>query len=97
MQVITGNDLKTGLVVYLKADGGWTTALADSRVLADQADAKTVLAEAERGTARRVVAPYLIDVVREDGALRPARFREAIRAKGPTVPSDFTGISSERD
>lgn len=97
MQVITGNDLKTGLVVYLKADGGWTTALAESHAFTDEEAAKTALAEAERGTDPRVVAPYLIDVVREDGVLRPTRFREAIRARGPTIPSDFSGMSSERD
>jgi len=97
MQVITGNDLRTGLVVYLRADGGWTTTLAESRVLADEAEAASVLADAEGATARRVVTPYLIDVVDDNGALRPARFREHIRASGPTVPSDFTGISSKRD
>ena len=97
MQVITGNDLRSGLVVYLAADGGWTTALAEGRVLADEAEAATLLTQAAATAARRVVAPYLIDVVSEDGVLRPARFREAIRAAGPPIPSDFTAIPSERD
>lgn len=97
MQIITANDLKTGLVVYLAADGDWTTALRESRVLADAAEAGTVLARAETTAVRQVVAPYLIDVVHEDGALRPARFRETIRAEGPTIPSDFSETLSERD
>jgi len=97
MHVITGNDLKTGLVVYLAAGDGWTAALDEGRVFADEAEAKSVLAQAEKAAARHVVAPYLIDVVCEDGALRPARLREHIRAKGPTVPSDFSETSTERD
>lgn len=97
MQIITGNDLKTGLVVFLAADGGWTTALPESLVLADEAEAKTALALVETTTDRQVVAPYLIDIVSEDGALRPARFRETIRAEGPTIPSDFSETLSERD
>lgn len=97
MQIITGNDLKSGRVVYLKADGGWTTALREGRVLADQAEARAALAEAERTTARQVVAPYLIDVAGGDGAPRPARFREHIRATGPTIPGAFNESSSKRD
>jgi len=97
MQIITANDLKTGLVVYLAADGGWTTALRESRVLADATEARTLLAQAETTTVRQVVAPYLIDVVCDDGSPRPARFRETIRAEGPTIPSDFSETLNERD
>jgi sulfite reductase (NADPH) hemoprotein beta-component len=97
MHIVTGNDLETGLVVYLKADGGWTTALREGRVLADEEEAKAILAETESTTRRRVVGPYLIDVACEDGVLRPTRFREAIRAQGPTIASDFTHLSTQRD
>jgi len=36
-----------------------------------------------------VVEPYVIDVVEEAGAVRPVRYREAIRARGPTIHPAF--------
>jgi hypothetical protein len=84
-RIITANRLIDGAVVYLAADGGWTTTMADGRVAEDDA-AATLMAVAERAVAGRlVVAPYLIDVVAEDGTVRPVRYREVIRATGPSV------------
>lgn len=97
MQVITANDLKTGVVVYLTAAGDWTPAIEEARTVADEAEGQARLARAQRAaTAKRVVEPYLIDVIREGGVLRPLRLREHIRARGPTVPSDFSQVSDKR-
>ena len=38
---------------------------------------------------RLVIDPYLIDVIEGDSERRPTRFRELIRAKGPTVRPDI--------
>jgi hypothetical protein len=41
---------------------------------------------AEAAVARAlVVAPYLIEVSEQDGRLLPARYRERIRAEGPSI------------
>lgn len=91
MQAITGNDLITGRVVYLTADCGWTAHVGQARVDSDEAVVAHMLAFAREAAARgEVVEPYAIDILDADGPPRPARYREIIRAQGPTVPSDFS-------
>ena len=41
---------------------------------------------AEAVRRRLVVAPYVIEVERTQSGLAPVRYKELIRAKGPTVP-----------
>jgi len=97
MHLITANDLRTGIVVYLTAAGGWTPDIAGSRLAADEAEGEALLAAAKRSAAARgVVEPYLIEVEAADGAPRPRRLREHIRARGPTVPSDFSRDTDKR-
>jgi hypothetical protein len=85
-QVATANRLRDGLVVFLAADGAWSTALASARVAHTPDEAGSLLAAAERSAAEQeVVAPYLIDVADDGGRLRPVRFREVIRAQGPSI------------
>ncbi len=89
-RMVTANRLGDGIVVYLDRDGGWSERLADGRVASDDAAAEALMTVAEAAAAAcQVVEPYLIDVVERDGSVRPASFRERIRAQGPTVPSDF--------
>lgn len=91
MQAITGNDLITGRVVYMDADGGWTAHFGQARVDSDEALIERMLACAREAAARgEVVEPYAIDILDGDGTPRPARIRETIRSQGPTVPSDFS-------
>ncbi len=87
-RMVTANRLGDGLVVYLDMDGGWSERIADGRVASDDAAAAALMTVAE-AAACQVVAPYLIDVVDADGSVRPASFRERIRAQGPTVPSEI--------
>ena len=90
LQVLTANRLSDGAVVYLGPAGKWSDRIADAQVAADQQAGERLLADGERAVADRiVVAPYLIDVTADRDAVVPVRFREAIRAEGPTVPSDF--------
>ena len=89
-QVITGNRLNDGVVVYLDAAGGWSERLAEARVADDDASAADILRLAEHpDQAVRVIDPFLIEVVVEDGVLRAESKREAIRATGPTVRRDL--------
>ena len=91
LKAVTANRLADGAVVYLADDGEWTERIDGARV-ADGKDATAaLLADAERDSALcRVVTPYLIDVSREaNGALRPATYRERIRAFGPSIHPQF--------
>ena len=90
LKVATANRLSDGAVVYL-GDGEWTERIDGARI-ADGKDAATALMEdAERDVPLcRVVAPYLIDVgYSADNALRPATYREQIRAFGPSIHPQF--------
>ena len=88
LNVATANRLGDGLVVYLAADGSWSERLAESFVAADET-ARAELEARARAAAHHLVAPYLIEVVHEEGAMRPVQYREEIRARGPTVRPDL--------
>lgn len=86
-QVLTANRLADGAVVFLNADGRWSELIADARVVEkEQGDALT---EAGDARADEVIAPYLIDVALEAEGPRPLRYRERIRAFGPSIHPQF--------
>lgn len=90
LQMVTANRLSDGAVVYLTADGDWSEWCADGAIADDKPAAASLLATAERDvTACRVVGPYLIDVAIENGTARPQRYREHIRAAGPSIRLDL--------
>ena len=89
-QIVTANRLHDGLVVYLSAGDEWSERIEDSRLAADEAEGEALMAVAvEAVTVLRVVDPYLIEVDRRDEAIVPVRYREVIRAVGPSVHPDF--------
>ena len=85
MKIITGNNLKTGAVIWWDG-GGWSLHVEDAVDAADQADA--ILAREE--AARRVNAGYVIEATRDERGVRPAHIKDRIRALGPTVRPDLT-------
>lgn len=85
-QIFTANDLPTGDVVYWTGTD-WTRD-ARAAALIDDADAAEALGKAEV-KARRVIDPYLIDVEIVDGRPWPTRYREIVRASGPSVRVDL--------
>lgn len=85
MQLVTGNRLRDGAVVYFTGAGGWSTAIDEARLVADD-KAESLLAEAQQGPAPLpTVGAVLIDAVKEGGHVRPLSLRERIRASGPTT------------
>ena len=85
-KVVTGNRLGDGLVVFLTDDGGWSTDIAASRILATPDEVKEAEAYGKaQHDAQIVVEPYVIDVDVAEGVPTPMRLRERIRAEGPTV------------
>lgn len=82
--VLTANDLLEGDVVYLAPDGRWTRRLEAARLFDDEGVAQQHLSEAESNEGE-IIGPYLAGATGggSDG-LRPAHFREAFRATGPS-------------
>ncbi len=86
MKILTGNDLKTGAVVWWDGQN-WSLHVEDAVDVGDRAE--EILGREE--AARRVNASYAIDATRdEDGGVRPAHIKDRVRALGPTVRPDLT-------
>ncbi len=85
MKILTGNDLKSGAVVWW--DGaGWSLQVNDAVDVGEDAD--TIAASEE--AARRVNVPYAIEATRDSQGVRPAHIKDRVRALGPTVRPDLT-------
>ena len=86
MKILTGNDLKTGAVIWWDGQG-WSLHVEDSADVGDRGEQILAVEDA----ACRVNGGYVIDAGREaDGAVRPAHIKDRIRALGPTVRPDLT-------
>ncbi|WP_133364868.1 DUF2849 domain-containing protein [Qipengyuania sediminis] len=85
MRILTGNDLRTGAVVWW-AGTHWSPHLAEA--VDATGEEERVIGREE--AARRVNAAYAIDAVLDGGIPRPAHIKDRIRALGPTVRPDLT-------
>jgi hypothetical protein len=82
-KIVTANDLITGEVVYLAADGRWSPRHADAELLTDEAEADLRLIEAA-AQEHRVVGVYLADARPGPKGPEPVHFREVFRTRGPS-------------
>jgi len=85
MKIITGNDLKTGSVIWWAGDG-WSLHVEDAVDVGG--DGEQILAVED--AACRVNGGYVIDAVEDGHGVRPAHIKDRIRALGPTVRPDLT-------
>ena len=85
MKVVTGNDLKSGSVVWWDGQG-WSLHIADAVDAGE--DAETIAAREE--ATRAVNVPYVIEAEMQDGVPRPAHIKDRVRALGPTVRMDLS-------
>lgn len=89
-QIITANRLKDGRVVFLTGDGDWSESITASCVIEKKGDLDALTKQGQdAATAPVVVDPYSIEVETADGRIRPLRYRERIRAFGPSIHPDF--------
>ncbi len=87
---VTAVHLRSGDVLYARADGSWAERFDDAEVYYTKPDADAALARANKDVeAQLVINPYLFEVAEQDGLAVPASVREKIRAKGPTVRLDL--------
>jgi len=84
VKILTGNDLKSGAVVWWDGSG-WSLHVEQAADVGDKADEIIPREEA----ARRVFAAYVIDGERTADGVRPAHIKDRIRAVGPTVRPDL--------
>jgi hypothetical protein len=90
LQIVTANRLGDGRVVYLDAEDRWSPSLREAALAEGAEAAEALLAKAEQHAREAiVVGPYLIAVHAGESGLEPSRFREVIRALGPSVRSDL--------
>lgn len=85
MKILTGNDLKTGAVIWWTGVG-WSLDVNDS---ADVEDHGAALIAREEGV-QNVFAAYVVVGEKTAEGVRPAHIKERIRALGPTVRPDLT-------
>lgn len=86
MKVITANRLLDGDVVWLGENNTWVERVTLARTFDGKdavAEGLAIGAQAEKN--QEVVSVYEMDVTIEDGVIVPVRFREKIRAAGPTT------------
>ena len=90
LQILTANRLNDGEVVFLKPDLTWSEFVNDSWVADGDGEAARLLEEGEIWVDESfVVSPYLVEVLDEDGRIKPVHYREQMRTKGPTVRKDL--------
>jgi hypothetical protein len=85
MNILTGNDLATGDVIWWTGEG-WSIHVDDA---VDVGDKGAEIAQAETA-ARRVNEAYVVDAEKDENGVRPANIKERIRALGPTVRLDLS-------
>jgi hypothetical protein len=95
-QIVLASRLGDGRVVFLAKGSSvgaveWCAMIQDAAVGQDDASADALLALGETDAKERhlVVDPYLIEVEGEGDALTPTKYREVIRALGPTIRTDL--------
>lgn len=92
MRILTGNDLKSGAVVWWTGVD-WSIHVEDAVNVAGNEDEIARREEASR----RVNVPYAIDAEMRDGHPRPLHIKDRVRALGPTVRPDLTLKPAETD
>jgi len=85
-QIVTANRLKDGIVVYFTSDDTWSHWIGEAHISHNDTDAQATLSLALASVAsNEALDAYLIDVLTEAGTIKPVRYREIIRAKGPSI------------
>ena len=92
MRILTGNDLKTGAVIWWDGQG-WSLHVEDAVDAGEHA--AEILAREE--AARHVNASYVVDAEKTAEGVRPGHIKERIRALGPTVRLDLSLKPAEPD
>src|SRR2546423_548082 len=89
LKAITANRLADGAVVWFGPGSVWVDQVADAALFEDDA-AGAALAAAQDFVRRNLVLDaYAIEVALIDGKPVPTRYREVVRARGPSIRTDL--------
>ncbi|MHA6644838.1 DUF2849 domain-containing protein [Mesorhizobium sp. A623] len=89
MKILTANRLIDGEAVWY-AHGLWHETIDDAEIADDKAGEERLEEIGKAAFAANLVLDVaVIDVELLDGAIRPTRLRERIRAAGPTIRNDL--------
>lgn len=90
MKMLTANRLIDGEAVWLASDHSWADTIEAGEIARDDATVERMERAGKASLLKNeVVDVNLIDVAIVDGAIRPLRLREQIRAAGPTNRIDL--------
>ena len=90
--IATGNNLRTGDVVFRTGAGLWSHDVTKAQVAETPEAAAQLQGAADADNAACIVVDTaLIPVTRDDGVVRPLALRERIRAQGPTTAMPGNG------
>ena len=96
--ILTANRLKDGTAVFLDFEGAWSEDIREALV-AHSPDEVRALEDRGKYDAGHnlIVEPYLVEVREIDGRIIPIRYRERVRAGGPTILDDVPGYVAPVD
>ena len=90
MKILTANRLTDGEAVWFSTGHVWAETIDNAELVGDKAGEERLEAIGKAAFLNNeVVDVDLIDVQLVDGAIRPTRLREQIRASGPTNRNDL--------
>jgi hypothetical protein len=89
LKAITANRLVDGAVLFQTVSYGWTAHVQQAAAWNDAALADALLKAQADHDARMIVEPYPIEVTQDIAGVTPQRYRERVRALGPSVRADL--------
>jgi Protein of unknown function (DUF2849) len=90
--ILTANRLGDGAAVFLDFEGAWSESIAEAAVAHSPDEVRALEDRGAYDCAHNlVVEPYLVEVHDIGGRIVPVRYRERVRAGGPTILSDVPG------
>jgi Protein of unknown function (DUF2849) len=92
LSVLTANRLRDGIVVFLDFEGAWGEVLAEAAVAHSPDEIRALQDRGDYDASRNlVVDPNLVEVRVTNDGLVPVRYRERVRAAGPSILADVPG------
>ena len=96
--ILTANRLGDGAVVFLDFEGAWSEIIEEALVAHSPDEVRALEDRGAYDSAHNlVVEPYLVEVREVAGRIEPIRYRERVRAGGPTILEDVPGYVSPPD
>jgi hypothetical protein len=90
--ILTANRLRDGTAVFLDFEGAWNENIAEAAIAHSPDELRALEDRGAYDSAHNVVVePYLIEVREVVGRLEPIRYRERVRAGGPTILENVPG------